>query len=109
MQQQVFKCEPVQRKRGKGLTIEQLVRDAYKHITFEIQRLLMPGALARSFSQPLKIYWRLIVSPVVHAIEIVQQIGHVTHGIRAVKADLTPHWHRSGDSHVGIEHYTWNR
>ncbi len=85
----IAKREPVQRKRGKGLAIEQFVRDktAGEHITFEIQRRLMPGALTRSFSQSVKVYWRLIVSPVVHAIEIVQQIGHIPHGIRAVKAE----------------------
>lgn len=85
----IAKCEPVQREGRECLTVEQLVRDktAGEHITFGVQRRLMPGALARSFSQSVKIYWRLIVSPVVHAIEIVQQIGHIPHGIRAVKAE----------------------
>nr|VXZ85968.1 Uncharacterised protein [Klebsiella pneumoniae] len=52
----IAKREPVQRKRGKGLAIEQFVRDktAGEHITFEIQRRLMPGALTRSFSQSVK-------------------------------------------------------
>ena len=61
----IAKREPVQREGREGLTVEQLVWDktAGEHITFEVQGRLMPGALARSFSQPIKIYRCFIVAP----------------------------------------------
>ena len=50
----IAKREPVQRKRGKGVAIEQLVRDktAGEHITFEIQRRLMPRLWRGALDSP---------------------------------------------------------